>query len=392
MQWALEDVKAVVQAANVEWAQAKVAVQIAPGKDLKEEGFRLAIAGDQVTVTGGDTSGAMYGLLELAEQIRNGGARGDWKKVVATLSATKQEPAVQFRASNPFIHTYPHLLLDDVEMWKGYIDMLARNRFNVLDLHGGYEYKSGFGFPNLYPMLVQVKEYPTVGKPDQQAKNLKNFRAIAAHAHARGLKVAFMNYEAGGNGAPTSQLADYTAKAVSTLLREMPELDMLGFRVGESGQPAEFFKDAYLKGFTDSGRKDVRLYSRSWLTTQAALEAIGRAANNGFDIEIKYNGEQLGLPYHAIQAGGASYSYEGYIRNDAPYQIIWQVRADGTHRFWAWENTDFIRRCVGTFALGQARGFSVEPSFSYYPVTAATYYANPEDQKVPGAGLASNPT
>jgi len=51
-----------------------------------------------------------------------------------------------------------------------------------------------------------------------------------------------------GKSVTTNNLADYTAKAVATLLREMPELDMLGFRIGESGQEENFYQKAYLKG------------------------------------------------------------------------------------------------------------------------------------------------
>ena len=381
VKWAAEDVEQALKTAGLRPDQAKIELASEPGKDLGPEGFSLAVRGGAVTIAGGDDAGSMYGLLELAEQIANAGAASDWADLAAKLVPTRQRPFIGFRASNPFIHTRPQLLLDDVEMWKRYIDMLARDRFNVLDIHGGYDPFTCL-FPNLYPLLVHLKEYDAVGNREQQAKNLRNFRQIVIYAKNRGMKVALMNYEAGSNNAPAAHLADYTAKAVAALLREVPELDMLGFRIGESGQPEKFYEEAYLRGFADSGRNDVRLYTRTWLAQQPALEAIARAAGGRLDIEIKYNGEQLGLPYHAIHGGWGSYSYEGYVRNAAPYRIIWQVRANGTHRYWAWENTEFIRRCVGTFPFGRAAGFTVEPFISYYPVKAATYYARAEDQGV----------
>ena len=398
VQWALGDVKSALQIAGVPWENAKVAVELAPGKEIKPEGFRLAIEGDQVRVTGGDASGEMYGLLELAEQIQNGGAQGDWKKIVTTLAATQQAPFIEFRANNPFLYPpNPHpqamgggpnaMWLDDVELWKHYIDMLARDRFNVVDVHD---------YSNVYPLLVHVAEYPGVGNLEHQTKNLKNFREIAAYAHSRGLKFGFMNYIVAvdakvdpGKSVSTNNLTDYTAKAVATLLKEMPELDMLGFRIGKSGQGEDFYRKTYLKGLADSGRKDVRLYARTWCASPSAVKAFGRECDGNFDISIKYNGEQLGLPYQAVHDKAVraylqypSYSYENYICNDAPYRIIWHLWANTTHRYWAWEDTGFIRRCVGSLLLGQARGFSVEPSFSWYPVYAAPYYAHPEDQKV----------
>ncbi len=72
-----------------------------------------------------------------------------------------------------------------------------------------------------------------------------------------------MNYSAsidgGGENAPDlppDKLADYTAKAVTLLIHELPDLYMLGFRVGESGQDAAFYKNAYIRGVTDAGRAD----------------------------------------------------------------------------------------------------------------------------------------
>ncbi len=62
-------------------------------------------------------------------------------------------------------------------MWRAYIDMLARNRFNVLDLHGAYDLRST-SFPNLYPMLVHVPEYPNIGNEQKQARNLANLKAM----------------------------------------------------------------------------------------------------------------------------------------------------------------------------------------------------------------------
>ncbi|HEX9198397.1 MAG TPA: hypothetical protein VF865_02480, partial [Acidobacteriaceae bacterium] len=210
-----------------------------------------------------------------------------------------------------------------------------------------------------------------------------------------GVRVAFMNYsavnDAGGarkgetflTNIRPEKLADYTAKAVSILIRELPDLYMLGFRVGESGQSAAFYKDAYIRGVDDAHRPDLRLYTRSWQTTKEQLEPIAEAAHNGFDIEIKFNGEQLGLPYQAMQgATYGSYSYQGYLDVPANYQIIWQIRANGTHRFWAWENTDFVRRTVRSCQLGNARGFTIEPHTAYFSVHSDQYYRSTRDARV----------
>jgi hypothetical protein len=392
VQWASHDVTAVLSAAGIPAMQADVQVSIAAtsASQLDEQSFSLKLDGTKVMIHAGGATGAMYGLQELAEQLSNKSVVKTWPDAVKGLHATTQRPYVEIRADNPFIHVYP-LLLSDLPMWRDYIDMLARNRFNLLDMHGSYDLEST-SFPNLYPMLIHVPEYPNVGNEQEQAKNLDNFRTIIAYAKSRGVKVSFMNYSAnngrGGEfknepsvtGVPADKLEDYTAKAVTLLIKQLPDLYMLGFRVGESGQEADFFKKSYIKGVQDANRPDLRLYTRSWQTTLAQLEPIAQAARNGFDIEIKYNGEQLGLPYHAMQgAEFGTYSYQAYLDVPADYNIIWQVRANGTHRFWAWENTDFIRRTVKTFTLGSARGFTLEPLTAYFSVYPQNYYKSAAD-------------
>lgn len=354
---------------------------VRPPGELLPEGFALSVTGEKVSVTGGDAVGAMYGLLELAEQVRNGGGQGSWSRVVGTLSSTTQRPFLEYRADNAFIDCTDRSLAFDVPMWKAYIDQLARSRFNWLDLHGGYDLRTT-GHPNLLPLLVHVPEYPKVGRKSQQRRNLADLKTILAYARSRGVRVALMNYSVGGLAPRGEPLADYTARAVARLLRDLPELTMLGFRIGETGQPADFFQRAYLKGIRLSRRNDVRLYTRSWQTDQKRLEAIGRASGGYLDIEIKYNGEQLGLPYQAIGKGGGSYSYQGYVKPDAPYRIIWQVRANGTHRFWCWGDTGFVRRAVESFRFGRARGFTLEPHIASFSTQAASYYRSPNDQSV----------
>lgn len=397
VRWAAGDVRTALRAAHIDSASATIRVSIREGGytlpvsiSMDEQTYSLRVHDREADIEAGGSVGAMYGLEELAEQIRNQENPQSWRKLVASLTPTVQRPFLQVRADNIFIHVYP-LLLNDLSMWRDYIDMLARNRFNLLDLHGAYDLRST-SFPNLYPMLVHVPDYPNVGDETEQKRNLESLRTIIVYAKSRGVRVALMNYSAnngrGGQlknepsvtGVPPDKLADYTAKAVTLLIRQLPELYMLGFRVGESAQPASFYQNAYLKGIEDAGRPDLRLYTRSWQTTKEQLVPIAQAAQNGFDIEIKFNGEHLGLPYQAMQGDAyGSYSYQDYLDLPADYQILWQIRANGTHRFWAWENTNFIRRTVRACKLGNARGFTLEPHVAYFSLYPLHYYRAAND-------------
>jgi Tfp pilus assembly major pilin PilA len=397
VRWAAGDVIAAAGKKHLSADQVMVRVSIRNGGpnlptsiSKQEQEFSLEVHGQFTAIDAGGAVGAMYGLQELAEQIAQQPRPLTWDGFLHRIHSTTQKPFLEVRADNMFIHVYP-LLLHDFAMWRDYIDMLARNRYNLIDLHGAYDLKST-SFPNLYPMLVHVPDYPEVGNEAEQRQNLNDLRAIIAYAASRGIRVALMNYSAnngrGGafknepsvTGVPPEKLADYTAKAVALLIQQLPGLYMLGFRVGESTQPATFYQDAYLKGVKNTGRADLRLYTRSWQTSKEQLMPIMQAAHNGLDIEIKFNGENLGLPYQAMQgAEYGSYSYQDYLDIPAPYRILWQIRANGTHRFWAWENTEFIRRTVRACKLGNGRGFTLEPHIAYFSIYPSQYYRSERD-------------
>ena len=349
VRWAALDVSAALKARHIAAADATIALSVKAGNDIESEGFVLTRDGSAVSLLASDATGAMYGLLELAEQLRNGAPAENWRQVAAELTPTRQNPSIELRADNFYCHVQPLLFLD-VEMWRRYIDMLARNRFNMIDIHGGYDLDDT-EFRNLYPLLVHIDEYPKVGDPVEQAKALESFKAIVAHARNRGVKVALMNYDTEVPGLNAREQRDYTAKAVAVLLKEVPGLQMLGFRIGESGEDAEFFEDAYVKGLALSGRKDVEICTRSWKADKASsiVKITPQELEGKLDLEIKYNGEQLGLPYQAMHGkhlgqSYGSYSYEDYLNPPSPYRVIWQIRANGTHRYFAWEDSDFIRR------------------------------------------------
>jgi hypothetical protein len=397
VRWAANDLKSALMAKGIPYSRANVSLNIAEATmdsvriNKAEQTFTITASGANISISAGGSVGAMYALDDLVEQVAASPAH-DWPTLARAIQSSTQTPFLEVRADNPFIHVYP-ILLNDLSMWHDYIDMLARNRFNMLDMHGAYDLATT-SFPNLYPQLVEVPGYPTAGgfTPEYRAKNLASFKEIVAYARSRGVRVAFMNYSANDNkggiyktdpnvtNVPADKLADYTAKAVTILIKDLPYLYMLGFRVGESMQPASFYKAAYIKGVNDAGRRDLRLYTRSWQTTKEQLEPIAHAAHNGFDIEIKFNGEQLGLPYQAMQGPEyGSYSYQDYLDLPADYQIIWQIRANGTHRFWTWENTDFIRRTIRSCELGNARGFTLEPQIAYFSVYPSDYFRSADD-------------
>ncbi|HMA54036.1 MAG TPA: prolyl oligopeptidase family serine peptidase, partial [Acidobacteriota bacterium] len=121
-------------------------------------------------------------------------------------------------------------------------------------------------------------------------------------------------------------------------------------------------------------------------------------------VEIKFNGEQWGSPYMLMggrMTGWYSYSFEDYLSDsqtpDAarlwpgrtipdggtwpsqPYKLVWQVRANGTHRIFPVYNPGAVRQAVKSMPLGTASGFVVEGLETYYPQSPRYYMADPKD-------------
>lgn len=336
-----------------------------------------------IAAVGSDAVGAMYAAYELAEQIEIAGPDTPLLEAVKPRTAS---PLVKIRAVNPFLHVEafndPESWYYDEKFWEGYLDALSFSRHNLLDFHAMYGLIST-RFPNAYLYLLHDDKNPDVGIPaDQAAKNLEMFNKIIAMAKERGINTSLMSYHASWalsgyekdepRHPNTDELAEYTAEMVKQLIEKCPDLWMIGFRIGESGRREDFFRISYLEGLARASRP-INLFTRSWQASPMLVKEIANANKDGKTyIEIKYNGEQLGLPYFAITSpyGGSasSYSYEDYSNYPRNYEIIWQIRANGTHRLFRWFDPEFAARTMLTVPNFGASGFSMEPMTAYYPM------------------------
>jgi len=356
------------------------------------ESYAVSIpSSNAVVVKGSDATGAMYGALDLAEQIS--WAEGD--DLVGQIKARSQSPYLQVRGINYFLTTQdidlPGGAFWSDEFWKEFFDMMARDRYNFLDIHGPCEAVT-VGFPDGFCYFVHLPDFPKIGVgAERAAKNMARFREIIHMAAERGVKVGYMNYSSepfygawqtrrfgvDQRWTPDTQkyLTDpaavqkYTREAAGVFLKQVPNLWMFGFRIGESGQPEDFYKKTYLEALKDAPAK-LKIYLRTWIANPEKVLEIGSSAKQHLYIEPKYNGEHLGLPYQAV-LGGRQYppsgSFENYTDYPRNYSIIWQIRAHGTTRVFYWMSPEFARRTVRSCKFGGGVGFSMEQMNAYCP-------------------------
>ncbi len=289
---------------------------------------------DIVVVEGSDEAGAMYGALDVSEEI----ASATTGNPLSEIKPIKKSPFLAVRGVNMFLTAQgfdePNSWYWSDDFWVKFLDMLAVNRYNFLDFHGPFDLT--IGWPNGFSYFVNLKEYPELGVGSERAaKNLNRFRWIIRMAGDRGVKVGFMNYTAAAPVGPWKtgkfwvderyvprpqeylagpRLEEYTRLAVKAFLAQVPDLWMFGFRIGESGQPEDFYKKTYIEAVKDLP-SSLNLYARTWVATPTKVREIAQLTNHKFFIEPKYNGEQLGLPYQAATGGrpyAPSGSYEDY--------------------------------------------------------------------------------
>lgn len=355
------------------------------------ESYNVWIASNRsVFIEGSDATGAMYGALDVAEQIRWANA----SNLVGQIRPSTESPYLQVRGINIFLTTQdidnPEGSFWSDEYWEDFLNMMARDRYNFLDIHGPCDAVT-LRFPNAYSYFVSLPDFPNVGvDPHRAARNMARLRKIVHMAADRGIKVGYMNYEASPpigpwktrrfgvdeRWTPITQkfltgpaVIKYTREAVASFLKQLPDLWMLGFRIGESGQPAGFYKETYLEALKNAA-PNLKVYLRTWVADPQKVRELGRLTIHPLYIEIKYNGEQLGLPYQAA-LGGRDYppsgSYENYTDYPRGYSIIWQIRAHGTHRVFCWMWPAFARRTVRSCKFGGGVGFSMEQMNAYCP-------------------------
>ncbi len=129
------------------------------------QAFRIRREGDRtIRIVGGDSCGAMYGGLELAEMIDSGGGldavREKARKPYLFRRGLKFN--IPFGARAPSYDDTGTAAQKNIPVmwefgfWKAFLDCMARNRYNVLSLWTTHP----------YPGLVKLDKYPGIGYDD----------------------------------------------------------------------------------------------------------------------------------------------------------------------------------------------------------------------------------
>lgn len=122
---------------NGEWV-----IRIQDNSDkLPKQSYCIEVLGKVIEITAGDERGAMYGLLEVAEEIKLYG--------IENVKSSYGEPDILTRgikfnipldmrtpsySDSGTVAQYNIPYMWDMDFWTEYIDELARNRFNAISI------------------------------------------------------------------------------------------------------------------------------------------------------------------------------------------------------------------------------------------------------------------
>jgi len=380
---------------------------------LSPEAFNIVSNKNQITITGGDSRGLIYGALAVAEDIRNGIR-------INEIKARKETAQLPFRAIkfdlpwDTYRHSYALDLHQETcakpEFWEAFLDMMSANRFNTLTLW------------NLHPytFMIKPKNFPEASPwSDEQMQTWQNlFHAILGMAAERGIetylipfnifvtpefarahKVALDNLEHHHyvKGDTSEIIKRYTRECVAQVLQEYPELSGMGLTLGEGmggmtpQERENWMQETIIAGMRLANRKSKLIHripfsgsTESLGATTIEMEQITRQ-----DIEqeadlsfiekpvwasMKFNWSHAHSTPRLIKVHGGKLYGTYFEPEPTKYRIIWTARNEDFFCL-RWGVADFVREHIKTNTHSYVGGYFVG-SETYIP--AQDYFTRPE--------------
>ncbi len=374
---------------------------------LKSEGFSLRRdEKKRIWVAGGDIAGLMYGILELAEQIRINGPEH--------IKDSDNNPYMELRGIKfniPLdVRTPSYSDMSDAgqinipevwnfDFWKETIDNLAKYRFNLISLWSLHP----------FPSIVKVPEYPDIALNDVKrsraafpeyfdtrasgydapeitgnTETLLNitieekidfWKKVMQYASERNIKFFIMTWNIytygidgkyGINDCINNETTkDYYRKSVREMFLTYPLLAGIGVTTGENmGEGGEGFEikedwiyDTYGQGVLDALQKEPerkiifihRQHEAGTKYITAKFEPLSENKAIEFLYSFKY------AQAHVYSSLKQSY-HNNFVKDIAGRKTMWTLRNDDNYYF-RWGSPDFVRKFLGNIPYEISRGF-----------------------------------
>jgi hypothetical protein len=347
-----------------------------------KEAFVLKRLGSTIVVTGYDSSGTLYGALELAQRIREAHALPtalDFEdhpqlKLRATAIGI-QKPEITYEGAE---YDYPLTQKDfawfyDKAWWTKYLDMLVNERYNALYLWNGHPFTSLLKLPK-YP---EAQELPTA----QLEQNIAMFQWVTAEADKRGIWVlqGFYNIHLSHAfarahklpyhlSAPSPLSAEYTRYCLSEFIRNYPNVGIfmtLGEAMGPHYGP-EWMTEAIIPGVKDGLAELAKqtghevtpppIVVRAHATDIDKVLQVSNPLYPNIDTMFKWNGESL--TWTNVR-GPVKEQFERLVANSRI--TVANIHLLSNLEPFRWGDPDYIRQTVLNFERIGIGGMHIYP-------------------------------
>jgi hypothetical protein len=372
--------------------------------NLGKEAYALNNDGNTLNITGGDKRGMIYGVLELAEDIRNGVAIGDVKsrseKPHYLLRAIKHNTSwYSYRPSSALDQHYE--TLRDPAYWEAFLDMMAENRFNslaIFNLHPFAYMITPKNFPEASPFSAEEMDqwkklhHQIIDMAAERAIDtyIVPFNIFVSEEFAKAHNVAktnfYPNYYCEGD---TSEIVKkYMRECVTQVLQEYPGLTGIGLTLGEGmagmspQQREKWMSETYIEGMKQAGRKSKLVHRIPFSSTKESLgatsvdlerltrQSIEREASQSFIdgpvfADLKYNWSHAHSTPKLVKVHGGEMFDTFYNPEPDGYKITYTARNED---FFAlrWGVPDFVRAHIAENSQSYVGGYFVG-SETYIP-------------------------
>ncbi len=386
-------------------APAAVTIRLIPSGanvPVKEEGYQLSNQSGKLLITAPDPVGAMYGAMDVAEQLRMG-------RTLATITAKIADPHLAVRALKVNLPWLPyrtgpamdvHLATcRDLAYWQRLLDMMARNRLNVLSLW------------SVHPFSFMVKPTNFPKANDYSAKEMAEWKtfwtSLFRMAKERGIAPYIVNwniivspefakaYGVMERNDTSAVVKRYTKEVVAQVINEYPDLAGIGITLADwmsnfSPVPAnlpvmspkdreDWIEQTVVAGIKAANRP-VKFLHRSVLSAEPG--ELRRVINNvrlpdTSLVEIKFNWSHgHSTPTFALTHDSHSGKRDDGYWNPLPtnYRIQWMVR-NKDFFILRWGQPDFIRQHIAQNAAPYVNGYFVG-SEGYIPAKDYSHVAS----------------
>jgi hypothetical protein len=348
------------------------------------EGFRRVSVSQGVKITASDERGAMYGVLDLAQEFRSGTPLDRMSD--RTARAQLEFRAIKFNLPWSAYRTSPALeqhqdTCKDVRYWEAFLDMMAENRFNVLTLW------------SLHPFhyMIRPTNFPEASpfSDAELAEWKKLWSRIFAMARERGIETYLINWNIfvspefsrahdvapwsvslshiGKEADTTNDLVvRYTREVVTQVLDEYPDLTGLGITFGErmggmtpdqrrdwinrtfvagiaeAKRPAKFIYRAPLSAGTGSGGTTSEENDRR---SRAQVESLSTNITGPVYVEFKHNWSHAYSSPDLFMVHGGPLSDAYWNPPPTRHKVVWTMRNEDMFIL-RWGQPDFVREFI----------------------------------------------